>query len=411
MKNIPERLAISLSVGLLLVATVPARADFRYTETSQITGGSLIKVVKFASVFARGDTKKQEKQMLEPTATTHYVKGGRLRTDNADGTTQIIDIEGQRVIAIDTNKKTYGVATFDQIRAAMEQAQQQMQAQMQENAQKNPQQAQQMKDAQVKITPTIHVTPGTNNRVILDQPTNETKVQMDMAMQVTATGPDAPPPGQPNSGTATMSMNVDSFVAPSVTGYLEFANFYRRMAQEVDWMKLPAMTNIQIVDPRVSEGMAELQKNSDAMRGFPMLSYVTMAIVAIGPDGKPLAADSQSGAQNQQVSNPPPSQSSNSDGGFPTSPSAVALKGLGGLFGKKKDKDKDNSSNQAGAPPANPNADPNALMEMTTQVTTFSDSSLDSSLFDIPAGFTQTQEDAMHVFGGGRPEQQQPQKK
>jgi hypothetical protein len=411
MKNVRGPLSFSLSVGLLLAATVPARADFRYTETSQITGGSLIKLVKFASVFARGDTKKQEKQMLDPIATTHYVRGKELRTDNADGTAQIIDLDGHRVIAIDLNKRTYAVATFEEIKATMEQAQQQIQAKMQENAQKNPQEAQQMKDAHVKITPTIHVLPGGGNRVILGQPTNETKLQIDMAMQVTATGVDAPPPGQPNSATATYSMNTDSFVAPGVTGYLEFAKFYRQMAEEVDWMKLPAMANIQIADPRVMEGMSELQKNSDALKGFPMLSYVTMTIVAIGPDGKPLTTDSQNGAQNQQASNPPPSQSSNSDGGFPTSPSAVALKGLGSLFGKKKDKDKDNSSNQAGAPPANPNADPNALMEMTTQVTTFSDSSLDSNLFDIPAGFTQTQEDAMHVFGGGRAEQQQPQKK
>ena len=397
-----------LATFLLLATTAPAHADFRYTETTQMTGGSLMKMMKFASVFARGDTKKQEKQMLDPVATTHYVKGGRLRTDNADGNIQIIDLEGQRVIAIDTNKKTYGVATFAEIRAAMEQAQQQMQAQMQQNPQAQQPQPQ---NAQVQITPTIKVTPGAGNRLILDTPTNETKIEIDMAMQVTATGPDAPPPGQPNSGTLTSVMTTDSFVAPSVMGYLEFAKFYRRMAEEVNWMKVPPM-NIQIADPRVTQGMAELQKNSDAMKGFPMLSYVTMTMVAIGPDGKPITADSQ----NQQPSNPPPAQSQSSgssDSSFPTSASAAAIKGLGGLFGKKKQQDNaSTSSNQAGAPPANPNSDPNALMEMTTQVTTFSDSSLDGGLFDIPAGYTQVQEDAMQVFGGGRSQQQQqPQKR
>jgi hypothetical protein len=410
MRTMRGSLAASLTVGLLLGATAPARADFRYTETSQVTGGSLIKLVKVASIFARGDAKKQEKQMLEPVATTHYVKGGRLRTDNPDGTIEIIDIDGQRVIAIDTNKKTYAVATFDQIKAAMQQAQQQMQAQVQENAQ-NPQEAQENKDTQVKITPTIHVAPGTSNRVILNQPTNETKVQMDMAVQVTATGPDAPPPDQPNSGTATMAMNVDSYVAPGVSGYLQFAEFYRRMAQEVDWMKLPATTNIQIADPRVSEGIAELQKNSDAMKGFPMLSYVTMTLVVLGPDGKPLTTDSQTGEQKQQASNTQSAQSSNSDDSLSTTASTAALKSLGSLFGKKKDKDKDTSSNQTAAPPPNPNADPNALMEMTTEVTTFSDASLDGSLFDVPAGFTQTQEDAMQVFAGGHSGQQPAQKK
>ena len=388
------------AVLLLLVSTAPARADFQYTETSQITGGALVKMMKVASIFARGDAKKQEQQAMQPTSTTHYVKGNRLRTDNADGTAQIIDLEGRRVISIDLKSKTYAVATFDQIKAAMEQAQQQMQ----QAAEQNPQQKQQMQNTQIKVTPTIHVTPGTGNRVILNQPTKETKVQMDLAMQATATGPDAPPPGQPNSGTATYSMYMDTFVAPGTAGYQEFAQFYRRLAQEVSWMKPPAM-NIQI-DPRVSEGMSELQQNSDALNGFPMLSYVSMTLAA-SQDGQ--SASSQNSAQNQQPSNPPPSETSSSDNSIPTNPSAAMMKGLGGLFGKKKQNN--SSSTQADAPPANPNSNPNALIEMTTQVSAFSDSSLDAGLFDVPAGYTQLQEDPMQVFGGGHSQQQAQQPK
>jgi hypothetical protein len=393
-----------LAILLLLASTAPARADFQYTETSQVTGGALVGMMKFASVFARGDAKKQEQQSMQPTTTTHYVKGNRLRTDHTDGTAQIIDLDGRRVIAIDLNKKTYAVATFDQIQAAMQQAMQNLQAQMQ---QQNAQAAQQMQNAQIKITPTIHVTPGTGSRVILNQPTNETNVQMDLAMQATATGANTPPPGQPNSATATYSMNMDTFVAPSVTGYLEFAQFYRQLALQVNWMKLPAM-NIQI-DPRVQQGMSELQQNSDALKGFPLLSYVSMTIAA---NGQQLSAAAPGDAQSQQTTAPPPSPpqtSSSSGSSIPGSPSAAVMKGLGGLFGKKK---QDNSttapttpgaggSGQAAAPAANPNSNPNALIEITTQVTSFSDSSLDGSLFDVPAGFTQVQEDPTQVFGGG----------
>jgi hypothetical protein len=291
------------------------------------------------------------------------------------------------------------VATFDEIKAALEQAQQRMQQQMQQN----PQQKQQLQDAQIKLTPTIHVTPGTGSRVILNQPTNETKVQMDLAMQATATGPNAPPPGQPNTATMTYTMNMDTFVAKSVSGYQEFAQFYRRMAQEVNWMKLPAM-NIQI-DPRVAQGMSELQQNSDALKGFPLLSYVSMTMAGVA-DGQ--QAGSQNGAQNQQPSNPPPSNSnSSSDSTSIDSPSAAMVKGLGHLFGKKKQDDSSAPSNQAGAPPPNPNSNPNALMEITTQVNSFSDSSLDGGLFDIPAGYTQVQEDPSQVLGGGPSQQQQ----
>jgi hypothetical protein len=392
-------IGVLLAVLLLLASTAPARADFKYTETSQVTGGALIGMVKFASVFARGDAKKQEQQALQPTTTTHYLKGNRLRTDRSDGTVQIIDLDGRRVIAIDLNKKTYAVATFDDIKAALEQAQQRMQQQMQQN----PQQKQQIQDAQIKVTPTIHVTPGTSSRVILNQPTTETRVQMDLAMQATATGPNAPPPSQPNSATMTYTMNMDTFVAKGVSGYQEFAQFYRRMAQEVSWMKLPAM-NIQI-DPRVAQGMSELQQNSDALKGFPLLSYVSMTMAAAA-DGQ--QAGSQNAAQNQQPPNPPSSNSnSSSDSTSPDSPSAAMMKGLGSLFGKKKQDNSSAPSNQASAPPPNPNSNPNALMEITTQVNSFSDSSLDGSLFDIPAGYTQVQEDPSQVFGGGPSQQQQ----
>src|ERR1700733_6023186 len=111
-----KTIRVLCAVFLILGPASPARADFKYTETSQVTGGALIKMMKFASVFARGDAKKQEQQALQPISTTHYVKGNRLRTDNADGTAQIIDLEGQRVIVMDMNKKTYAVATFDQIK-------------------------------------------------------------------------------------------------------------------------------------------------------------------------------------------------------------------------------------------------------------------------------------------------------
>ena len=408
-----KAIRVLCAILLLLVSTAPARADFKYTETSQVTGGALIGMVKFASVFARGDAKKQEQQALQPTTTTHYLKGNRLRTDRPDGTAQIIDLDGRRVIAIDLNKKTYAVATFDEIKAAFEQAQQRMQQQIQQN----PQQKQQMQDAQVKITPTFHVTPGSGSRVILREPTNETKVQMDLAMQATATGPNAPPPGQPNSATVTYSMNMDTFVAPGVTGYQEFAQFYRRMAQEVNWMKLQAM-NVQI-DPRVAQGMSELQQNSDALKGFPLLSYISMTMAATA-NGQSQLAGSQNGVQNQQPSNPPPSNSSSSsDNTIPDSPSAAMIKGLGGLFGKKKQDNSSAPSNQGAAgssqpsaPPPNPNSNPNALIEITTQVTSFSDSSLDGSLFDIPANYMQVQEDASQVFGGGTsPQQQQPPRK
>ena len=398
--------------ALLLISSLalPARADFEYTETSQVTGGALVSMMKVVGIFARGDAKKQEQQAMQPTSTTHYVKGSKLRTDNADGTSQIIDLDGKRVVSIDNTNKTYGVATFDQIHDAMVQAMQNAQQQQQAELAQHPE----LQNAQLNITPTIKVTPGADNRAILGQPTNETKVEMDITMQATGTAPDARPSGQPNS--ATMTTNMDTFVAPGVTGYQEFGQFYRRMAQEVSWMKLPS--NIHISDPRVSQSLAELQQNSDALKGFPMLSYLNMGMAPVGQTN-----GSQSAAQNQNVT--PPSQadsksSNSSSDSFPTSPSAALTKGLGSLFGKKKPQqqssnqgstDQGSGSGQAAAPPKNPNSNPNDLIEITTQVTKFSGSSLDGSLFDVPAGYTQIQVDPAIIMAGRTQAQQPPKAK
>jgi len=413
MKPVQTTLAVVLLVQSLALS---ARADFQYTETSQVTGGALMGMMKFAGVFARGDAKKQEQQAMQPTSTTHYVKGGHLRTDNADGTSQIIDLDGKRVISINNANKTYAVATFDQIRDAMQKAMQNLQSQQDAQPKQNPE----AQNPQLNITPTVKVTPGTGNRVILGQSTNETKFEMDITMQATGTGPNAPPPGQPNS--VTMTTNMDTFVAPSVSGYEEFGEFYRRMAKEVNWMTLPP--NIHVADPRVSQSMAELEQNSGALKGFRMLSYVNMGMMPIvpanGSDASGSTGQATPAAQTQTA--PPPSQTSSnassssgsSGDGIPTSPSAALAKGLGGLFAKKKAQQQQNSAStdqngsaQAGAAQPNPNSNPNDLIEITTQVTKFSDSSIDGSVFDIPAGYTQMQVDPALIMAGRTAQQAQ----
>jgi hypothetical protein len=365
-----------LSILLLLpLVSVPALADFKYTDTSQITGGALMGMANFAAKFS-----KDSRAAMQPITTTHYIKGNRLRSDGSDGSIQIIDLDGRRIISIDNQKKTYSVATFEEIKAAMEKARRDAEAKMQqENAGKPAAQAQ---DAQLQVTPKITVLPGSDTRVILGQPTNETKVKMDMEMQAQNSGQAPPPstPGQPNSVTFTMTM--DTYVAPNVAGYQEIGEFYKKMAKEVNWVP---PSNIH-VDPRMTQGMSELQKNSAALKGLPLLSYISMGIPP-QPGTDPNASRASSNTSSSDSS-----RSSDTGSSIPTSGSDAVVKGLGSLFGNKKKKQQDDNA-KAGtpAPPPNPNPDPNALMEMTTQVSSFSDSLLDASLFEIPAGYAQVQ--------------------
>jgi hypothetical protein len=363
---------IALSILLLAPLSVPARADFKYTETSKITGGAMKGAMKFAGVF-----NKQASQAMQPIVTTHYLKGKRLRTDNPDGKIQIIDVEGRRIIEIDTQKRTYSETTFEQMKESMQNAQQQAQKKMDEDPK--------AKDVKADVNVKFKVIPGTGTRQILGQTTNESKVEIEMDMQAQAQ--DSSQPGQPSGPvTGTILTTMDMWVAPSVAGYQEFGQLYAGMAKDINWVP---PSNIH-VDPRASQSLDELQKNSANLKGFPLLQYMTMSMAG-------QQDSSGNAAQNSNASSSSSSSSSSNSDSTPTSLSGAMTKGFGGLFGKKKKQD-DAADQSSQNPP--PPSTPGSLMEMTIEVNSYSDAPLDASLFDVPAGYTRVMENPNQIMGG-----------
>jgi hypothetical protein len=182
-----------------------------------------------------------------------------------------------------------------------------------------------------------------------------------------------------------MATTIDSWIAPSVSGYEEVGDFYKKMAKELNWVPPSGIT----INPQVSQGMQELQKNQSMYKGLPMLQYVSMAMA--GAQGAETAQQNQESRPSTTSSDPP------------TSASQAMVKGLGGLFGKKKKKDEapasDPNSASASSNPPPPPSVPGALIEMTIEVTSFSDSSLDATLFAVPAGYTKVASDPNRIFG------------
>ncbi|HSS99642.1 MAG TPA: hypothetical protein VLK33_21550, partial [Terriglobales bacterium] len=239
---------IACGLGLTLIfGSAPVRADFKYTDTSKITGGSMKSMMKTVSIFS-----KQASAAMKPIVTTRYVKGNQMRTDHSDGTFDIVDLDGRKMIFVDPQKRSYSEVTFDEMKAAMEKAQKQMQDEM-------AKQKTQQKDVKVNVKPKVYITPSKETREILGQQTNELKMQIDMEMGAQDTSASSQQTG-PVSG--TMSTAIDSWVAPSVPGYKEIGEFYVRMAKEINWTP---PSNISI-NPQVSQGMAEVQKNSAAYK-------------------------------------------------------------------------------------------------------------------------------------------------
>ena len=141
---------------------------------------------------------------MQPITTTHYIKGKspphrRLRRLRI----QIIDLDGRRDnIYRRSEKNVLPSPPSEEIKATMEKARRDAEAKMQQENTGKP--ARPGSGRSAWVTPKITVPARQrHSRVILGQPTNETKVKMDMEMQAQNNGqaPPPPTPGQPNSVT------------------------------------------------------------------------------------------------------------------------------------------------------------------------------------------------------------------
>lgn len=106
-------------LAAFLLCAVPSAlyADFSYTETTQITGGSIVGLMRMAGVFSR-----QARQAGDPIISTVMVKGNRMVRSNAMRT-EIVDLDKETITTIDHTKKQYTTMTFQQMKQQLEEAQ------------------------------------------------------------------------------------------------------------------------------------------------------------------------------------------------------------------------------------------------------------------------------------------------
>jgi hypothetical protein len=324
--------ALALIVLLTLSLSTPSFADFQYTETSTITGGMMVGTMKMLGAFS-----KDARKASQPRNTTISVKGNRMRREETDGKAEIWDLDGRRIIHLDTKSRTYYTVTFDEMRAQMEEARKKAAEQQSKHKGGDA--------AQVKMTPKIKITPGTETKKLLGHTAKEVKVRIDMEMEST----DPKTKGQ----SGAMWTTSDEWLAP-VAGYDEMKRFYMRMAKELDWMPDAVLG----ANPQFAPAMAELQKSSAKLEGMPLLHNTSVGFSGTGQPGQ--------SPQANQSGNP-------------------LTNGIGGLFGKKKKKDDDAQQ------PAEAASASGSLMDMTVEVTSTSTSKLDSGLFDVPSDYKQVE--------------------
>jgi hypothetical protein len=412
------RPATALGVVVLLGSALSgiAFADASYQSSTQITGGALVDSMK--SIPFMGKTMKK---MFAPVSTTTMVCGDRKAVVGADSI-QIVDLDKEEMIDIDTVKKTYSVITFAQMRQAMEQM---------------PERIQQAEQAQQPVQPEQPEQPKPNIKTTFNVDVKNTGAQKEVnglmaqeqvvTLTMTVTDLDPPANGQSGPTTATYILTTDAWIAPDPPEMKEIADFDVRMGQKmmqgVDvqaWLGQMRNSNAGMAQllggkPGASDAMAQMAKEMAKLKGTRVEETLSMGGTVPAGSGQG-AGSSQGAGQNSgqsgqtnssgqvagQVAGDTAAQTAANEsskmGGFG---SALGGSVMSAWHRKKaksnSDSNSDTNSNTAtanGAGSSGAAANGNAqgtqtvvLMSMTTEKTNFSHDPAPASVFEIPAGY------------------------
>ncbi len=356
------RKQLSLSTAMLagfLVFAGSANADFQYRSTSRMTGGALLKMMRFVPGTGA---------LREPQVSTVALSGNRL-VRKSKRQAEIIDLDRQTITTVDFEKSTWYEMTFDQMKQMLDQ----MSTALQQSAQQpDAGKARLDVNADIKDTGQTKTVNGLEAHGFL------------LTMSMAGTDPQS---GQ--SG----AMKVDSsmWMAKDVPGVGQLRDFYKRMAGKLDWA--PTGMGAMMNRPDLNRAMAKMMAEGQKMEGTRVQQVVRISMAASG-DGSGAASDTTSARQAQ----PAPSRPSLSDalGGA----LGGKLGGFGGFGRKKKQNAAPDSASAAPASADQPQSVEASLIEMTIDDTDFSTADVDASLFEIPSGFRKLDPPATQAYGG-----------
>jgi hypothetical protein len=328
-----------------------AHADFTYQETTQVTGGSVMSMMKMAGSFS-----KTARQATDPTISTVTVKGNRMMHANKDRT-EIIDLDAGSITVIDHLKKQYTTMTFEQMRQQMDAAM--ARAKAQQPKQQQPPPSSNAQNVDVKFTIKVRNTDVTKDVAGL------TAKEAIMTMTMDATDKQS---GQ----TGSFAITNDMYLAPDIPGYEEVREFYKRYALKIGSAMSGAVSSQMMAmmqQPAAGKGMADMIEEMSKLKGIPVLQITRMGTTV---DGTPLPAASEA----PLPAGPPPPSASD------VAKSAV-MSSLPFGMGKKKKQDDPPAAGNSGQTNAA------VLVESSTQTTSFSKALIDPSVFNPPTGYKQ----------------------
>jgi hypothetical protein len=378
---------IAIFVSTVLVATGVAYADFQYQETTKITGGSLLSMMRMMGRFSG-----QAKQSLDPITQSVYLKGNRMAHIGKDSS-EIIDVDKETFTRIDHTKREYSVMTFEQMKKAMEEAAKRLQQQMEQQKASQPT----PEAARADISFNAKVRDGGQSKQISGLDTKLMILTMEMEAKDKQSGQ-----------TGAMAFTSDMWMTPDIPGYDEVREFQRKMAVKMGMMAGPGMSNMAgMMQPSMMKGMGDLVKEGSKLKGMPVLTVTRVGATA---DGQPLPSAAEAPLPPSKDPEMPnmgqlageaaastathEAQSQLGSAGALGRIAGGALGGGLGGFGRKKKQEQPQAQQQP-SDAKGQQALASVLMEAQTEKQGFSSASVDNSVFNVPAGYKQVESEML----------------
>lgn len=310
--------------------------DFRYDQTSRMTGGSMMKMMQ---MVGRGAT--------EPNVTTIAVRGNQMVTRGKD-IMQLVDLAAETTTTVNMRDQTYSVMTFAQTKAQMEKMMAKAGA----------------KDSNVTVDGKATGKTATVNGM------NTSEWFMTMLVE----GGNGGQKGQ-------MRMEMSNWISKTkVPGFDEVTTFQKKMVEKMGMASMAGQMTGPMAQPGMAKGMAEMGKKMAEMGGVPVVTVTRM-----------IPTDPEQVKQMEAMQAQPAPAA-----GQPSMGDALAG-ALGGRFGGMGRKKKDGAAPTAapteapaavkGAPVEGSFSGAASMMEMTIETSGYATQGVDPGLFAVPAGF------------------------
>lgn len=361
MEGVLTNMKTMIIAAVMAALVLPVRADFSYEQVSQMTGGSMLRMMKMIPGGGKA-TQPQTSRIL--------LNGNRMATVTQDSIS-VIDLDAETMTDINLKDRKYSVITFAEFKEAMQAMAKKMSGEGTEGASMEF-------DVKVDSTGQTKSIEGLNTKQFIM--TLSTKIQ-----------------DQKSGQTVNMDMVSDMWMAPAIPGYDQVQKFYARMAEKMGWV--PGMMNnpMMMGQRGFSEGMAKMIKEASKLEGVPVLQVTTMqgpgGFPGGGPGGEPAQmpnlSDAAADSARRTAENDATTQASRATGGRFGGLAGAAAGGIMGGFGRRKKAAEQPPAEQPQAPQEP--AKPAPMMEMTIQSRNFSSAAVDASMFAVPAGFQQVE--------------------